>query len=155
MKAPFAKTTLREERGLPPRLWPFAAISIALFALHLTSASSEIGGHHGGDSVIYYLLGKAIADGKGYVDLHLPGEPVHTQYPPLFPLLLAPFHLVFEKPLFAMHVMVCFFNALAAAGAGHQIWVAQGVYHPTGLTGPTSRTVSFELKSGSPETIST
>jgi len=118
VKALFAKTTLPEERGIIRRLWPFIAIFMALFALHLTCASSEIGGHLGGDSVVYYLLGKALATGKGYVDLYLPGEPIHTQYPPLFPLLLAPFHLIFEKPLFAMHVMVCFCNALAASALG-------------------------------------
>lgn len=45
----------------------------------------------GGDNVQYLLLAEALATGAGYVDLHLPGTPFHTHYPPLFPLLLAPF----------------------------------------------------------------
>ncbi|HTW92427.1 MAG TPA: hypothetical protein VMH22_12060 [bacterium] len=42
-----------------------------------------------GDNAIYLTLGKSLAAGKGYRDLYLPDAPVHTQYPPGFPLMLA------------------------------------------------------------------
>lgn len=43
----------------------------------------------GGDNAGYMILGEALRTGAGYVDLHLPDAPVHTQYPPLYPALLA------------------------------------------------------------------
>lgn len=43
----------------------------------------------GGDNAHYLLLAKAIAGGRGYRDIFLAGSPVHTQYPPMFPALLA------------------------------------------------------------------
>lgn len=42
-----------------------------------------------GDNATYYILGKSIAEGKGYRNLDTPGEPVHYQYPVVFPLMLA------------------------------------------------------------------
>ncbi|HUT54349.1 MAG TPA: hypothetical protein VM658_13250 [bacterium] len=83
----------------PPRTWliilAWAAVAVALAILHLTSVSSELGGNLGGDNVIYYLLAKAIAGGQSCVDLYLPGHPAQVKFPFLFPLLPAPFHLLF------------------------------------------------------------
>ncbi len=45
----------------------------------------------GGDNVQYLLLAEGLVTGAGYVDLHLPTLPFHAHYPPLFPVLLAPF----------------------------------------------------------------
>jgi 4-amino-4-deoxy-L-arabinose transferase-like glycosyltransferase len=47
-----------------------------------------------GDNARYLMLGKSLAEGKGYRDLYLPDAPVHTQYPPGFPLILAAITLV-------------------------------------------------------------
>lgn len=41
------------------------------------------------DDAIYALVGKAIADGQGFVYPQLPGTPAAIHYPPAFPLLLA------------------------------------------------------------------
>lgn len=43
----------------------------------------------GGDNVVYMILGRALRSGAGYVNLHLPGTPLHAKYPPLYPTLLA------------------------------------------------------------------
>lgn len=43
----------------------------------------------GGDNAGYMILGEALREARGYLDLHLPGTPVHTKYPPLYPALLA------------------------------------------------------------------
>ncbi|MFO8057495.1 MAG: hypothetical protein R6V10_09380 [bacterium] len=98
--------------------WPWIALFLALSAVHLTAASGEIGGNLGGDSVVYYFLAKAMATGQGYADIYMPGSPPHTRFPFMFPLLLAPFHLVAERPLYAMHVMVALLNGAAAVILG-------------------------------------
>ena len=43
----------------------------------------------GGDNAHYLILGEALRTGEGYRDLYLPGTPLHTQYPPLLPLILS------------------------------------------------------------------
>lgn len=41
------------------------------------------------DDGIYLVTGRAVATGHGYRHLELPGEPLQTKYPPLYPLLLS------------------------------------------------------------------
>jgi hypothetical protein len=41
------------------------------------------------DGGVYYVLGTALAQGRGYRLLNEPGEIVATQYPPLFPMFIA------------------------------------------------------------------
>ena len=36
----------------------------------------------GGDNADYYLLANALADGEGYVNIHLPGAPPANHFPP-------------------------------------------------------------------------
>jgi hypothetical protein len=96
------------------RQWPWIALSLVLSAYYLTTISRELGGHLGGDNVVYYLLSKALSEGDGYVDLYLPGHPVHHKFPFVLPVLLAPFHLVFQDPLLPMHAMVSLGWAAAA-----------------------------------------
>ena len=43
----------------------------------------------GGDNAGYMILGEALISGTGYRDIYLPAAPLHTKYPPLYPLLLA------------------------------------------------------------------
>lgn len=43
----------------------------------------------GGDNATYMILGEALRTGEGYRDLHLPGEPLHAKYPPVYPAVLA------------------------------------------------------------------
>ncbi len=43
----------------------------------------------GGDNAGYMILAEALESGRGYRDIHLPGEPRHAQYPPVYPALLA------------------------------------------------------------------
>ena len=45
--------------------------------------------HTNGDNAIYVILGESIADGNGYRNLHGISESFHSQYPPVFPLLIA------------------------------------------------------------------
>lgn len=43
----------------------------------------------GGDNAVYLILAKSLVSGRGYSNLHLPGEPANTHYPFGFPGLLA------------------------------------------------------------------
>ncbi len=58
-----------------------------LLALHFLNGRL---GEWGGDNVRYMLLADALASGRGYVDIFLPGAPFHTVYPPVLPVLLTP-----------------------------------------------------------------
>lgn len=45
----------------------------------------------GGDSISYYILGKSIAQGDGYTNIHTPNQEAHTHFPPGYPLLISGF----------------------------------------------------------------
>lgn len=75
---------------MSPRLG-FGAVALGLAGLHVVLALLvfEPTLFAGGDNARYLILGEALGSGAGYRDLHLPGAPAHTLYPPLLPLLLA------------------------------------------------------------------
>lgn len=52
-----------------------------------------------GDDAVYFILGKSLAHGHGYTNLHLRGEPVETQFPIVFPGFLALSGFVSDFPL--------------------------------------------------------
>ncbi|MGH7672788.1 MAG: glycosyltransferase family 39 protein [Gemmatimonadales bacterium] len=43
----------------------------------------------GGDNFWYMILGEGLRNGDGYRDFWLPTAPLHTRYPPVYPILLA------------------------------------------------------------------
>jgi hypothetical protein len=47
----------------------------------------QLGTRH--DDALYWVCAKALAEGRGYRILSLPGEPHQTKYPPLYPWLLS------------------------------------------------------------------
>jgi len=69
------------------------------------------------DDGLYVALGKALAEGRGYVSLHLPGEPPGVHYPPLYPAVLATLWRVW--PDFPANVLLFrLFDAAAMGAAG-------------------------------------
>ena len=67
-------------------------LAIALAAIVVISASTVVtfgvcGAYH--DDAIYVSTAKALAEGRGYRLIDLPGAPRQTKYPALYPLLLA------------------------------------------------------------------
>lgn len=62
----------------------------------------------GGDNAVYINLGQALLEGKGYRDLNKPDEPIHTQYPPGFPLMLAAVMMIFGQSIIALKLFVLF-----------------------------------------------
>lgn len=90
-----------------PQFWLriFIVLQLTLLAVEFTPDLST-----NGDDAKYYLLGKSIFSGNGYHDIFDPANPVQTQYPPLFPLLLGMTEIVSHSPL-VPKIMVGLFSA--------------------------------------------
>ena len=58
-----------------------------------------------GDNAKYYILGTALSELKGYRQIHLPNEPVETQYPILFPVFLGIIQF-FSDTLFLSKIII-------------------------------------------------
>jgi hypothetical protein len=69
--------------------------------------------HTGGDNAAYITLGRSLLDGQGYVSLYDPATPPHTQYPPVFPAVLAVAMSAGLEGFFGLKVVI----ALLSAGA--------------------------------------
>lgn len=97
------------------RAWAIAGGAVAL-ALAVAAFDPYL--FTGGDNAQYYALTRALATGRGYVDLVRPGAPPHTLYPPGYPALLVPLYLASGGGMVAMKLLSL------AAGAG----VLAGLY---------------------------
>ncbi len=64
-----------------------------------------------GDNAKYYLLGKALIEGKGYRQIYLPHNPVETQYPIIFPMFLG-FTQIFSDSILSAKIMVAIIGTL-------------------------------------------
>jgi hypothetical protein len=75
------------EKALPREL---LFVCTAVLALHwLTNLGDGFLIGTFDDDGVYTVLGKAIAEGRGYLSLHLVGTPVQVKYPPGFPVILS------------------------------------------------------------------
>ncbi|KPJ62121.1 MAG: hypothetical protein AMS15_05020 [Planctomycetes bacterium DG_23] len=72
-----------------------------------------------GDTSKYIVLAESVATGKGYKNIHLVNSPPNDRYPPLYPLLLAPF-FAFGRNFVAMK-LVSFASALVALWLLYQL----------------------------------
>lgn len=103
------------QRLASPRAWAIAgaavsmALAVALFDPYLFT---------GGDNAAYYALSRALATGRGYVDIVHPDAPLETLYPPGFPLLLVPFQWLFGGSFVGLKVE----SLLAGATVLWAIW---------------------------------
>ena len=71
--------------------------------------------HTGGDNAGYLTLARSILERGTYQDLYDPTEPKHTQYPPVFPLILAAVSLIGLKSWLQLKYLIVGFSALAVA----------------------------------------
>jgi hypothetical protein len=60
-----------------------------------------------GDDAVYYILGKSLASGHGYRNIHLAQSPIATSYPIVFPAFLAITHFLTDAPLLAKILVMC------------------------------------------------
>ena len=115
-----------DERSPAPRRWDRADAVVLLLLVaalvgtsYLALCGPSVPGFREDDGV-YLVTAQALAEGRGYRHLHLPGEPYQTKYPILYPLVLSGvWRLLPDYPdnLWAMRVL----NALFAGGAA---WLA-------------------------------
>jgi hypothetical protein len=63
----------------------------------------------GGDNVVYYITGKAIADGKGYTDISSPYNLPETWFPPGYPFISAGIMKIFGEKIEVMNQANGFF----------------------------------------------
>jgi hypothetical protein len=100
--------------------WVLLPSWLFFMVFYVAMSSDELCGLLGGDNAHYIMLAKSLAIGRGYRDLYLPGEPIHTQYPFVLPLLMSPF-AVLKHQTFWSHVLINFIASfiplLAAAWA--------------------------------------
>lgn len=109
MGAETARTLIRKRT-----VWLTAFVFLSAVFLIIQSADDRLTFIRGSDSATYVLLAKSIAEGHGYSNINIPGSPPHTQYPPLFPLILsAPFH-IFGYNFFWMRFVVIVSGIMAA-----------------------------------------
>ena len=109
----------------------FAVLGVLLFDPRLFT---------GGDNVVYQLLARALASGRGYVTLYEPGEPPHALYPPGYPALLAPLVWLGGGVLAA--------KLLSLAAAGAAVWLSARWLHERlepGAAGGAARAVALAL----------
>jgi hypothetical protein len=72
--------------------WELGAVAALVLLLHWLGSFGDgflVGAFE--DDGVYTVLGKALAEGRGYHSLHLVGSPVQVKYPPGFPMVLSLF----------------------------------------------------------------
>lgn len=90
-------------------------LAFGVFVLVLWAQSGALTGVFYDDG-IYVTAAKALAEGHGYRNIHLPGEPPVLHYPPLYPLALSLLWRLW--PAFPQNVTLFqLFDAAALAGA--------------------------------------
>jgi hypothetical protein len=89
--------------------WVFALLVVALL-LALQLIDDKFSYLKGTDNAHYILLAKAAAEGHGYTDIHIPGHPPHTQYPPVLPFLLSPVFYLLGYNFVWMHLLMVLFG---------------------------------------------
>lgn len=67
----------------------------------------------GGDNAHYIILAKSLITTYSYSDIHKPGAPPHTFYPPGYPFILAPFVGIFKDNYIPLKILsMAFFLGL-------------------------------------------
>lgn len=99
-------------------VWVVPAIGVFVFALALwAQARSPVGVFY--DDGIYVTLAKALAEGAGYHNIHLPGAPAAVHYPILYPAALSLLWRIW--PAFPANVVL--FQLFDAAALGVAAWL--------------------------------
>ncbi|HEX8695915.1 MAG TPA: hypothetical protein VF746_26095 [Longimicrobium sp.] len=114
--APAPVVTVPAPAGAELRSWHHGwRIPAALVLLHVVLAllSFVPAPHTGGDNAAYASLARALLEGRGYVELWDPAVRPHTQFPPVFPALLALGSLVGLEWWVGAKLIVVAFSALA------------------------------------------
>ena len=116
LATPFPGRSHLRQRGrfwdnlIPPwqNRYAIAALLLGLAFYHAVTLDSAIINFE--DSAVYVVLAEALTSGQGYTLLSHIGDPAHVQYPPIFPLLLAPLVYFFGRQPGPMQAMLLTFT---------------------------------------------
>ncbi|SOD03412.1 Dolichyl-phosphate-mannose-protein mannosyltransferase, partial [bacterium JGI 053] len=92
-------------------------VALCIAAVHLLLAliAFNPSPHVGGDNAAYLSLARSLVERHDYVSLWDPALPAHTQYPPVWPAIIALFWIVGFRGLIAMKFIVLGFSVAAVA----------------------------------------
>lgn len=90
---------------------------VAIVAVHaiLSLLALDPTPHTGGDNAGYITLARSLLERGAYLELWDPGEPIHTKYPPVFPLLLAGAMALGIQPWIGLKLIVVAFSTIGVA----------------------------------------
>lgn len=93
------------------------SIVIALGVVHalLSLLALDPTPHTGGDNAGYISLARSLLERGAYLELWDPAEPIHTKYPPVFPLLLAAAMAIGIQPWIGLKLIVVAFSVMGVA----------------------------------------
>ncbi|TVR67137.1 MAG: hypothetical protein EA422_00710 [Gemmatimonadales bacterium] len=72
-----------------PLRWGAVAAGVLVLQALVLAAVAFPAPHNGGDNTAYLALAHSLLEGTGYTELWDPQRPLHTKYPPGYPLVLA------------------------------------------------------------------
>lgn len=94
--------------------WAFTA-ALVVVHLALSLLALDPTPHTGGDNAGYLTLARSLLERGAYLELWDPAEPLHTKYPPVFPLVLAAALAIGIQPWLGLKLIVIAFSALGVA----------------------------------------
>ena len=95
--------------------WRWVLAVLVLAHLALAWLVLEPAPHTGGDNAGYLALARSLLQLHQYRDLYDPAAPIHTQYPPVFPAILAIASLAGIKTWLQIKLLIVAFSATAVA----------------------------------------
>lgn len=104
----------RVARAIHAHPTAFAA-ALAAFALLFSALTFLPTPHTGGDNAAYITLGRSLLERRAFLELWDPATPPHTQYPPVFPLILALAMAIGLEPWVQLKAIVMLLGAGAVA----------------------------------------
>jgi hypothetical protein len=112
-KQPRKRRVLGAEAGrlLRHSRWIYA-LGFMLLHVILAYLVIEPAPHTGGDNAGYVTLAQSLLERGTYQDLYDPAEPPHTQYPPVFPIILAAASLVGLTSWMQIKYLIIAFSAI-------------------------------------------
>jgi hypothetical protein len=105
-------TQRRTDGSVPREKWIFLGILLLGFCL-LYPYTFDKKLALLGDNASYYMLGKALATGEGFVTLYNPDKTPHNHYPPGYPALISGVYSLFPENIQAIKI----FNGLCLLGS--------------------------------------
>ena len=95
--------------------WKWVLGALVLVHVALALLVLEPAPHTGGDNAGYLTLARSLLEHHNYRDYYDPRAPLHTQYPPVFPLILAIAITLGMKPWLDFKLLTIAFSAVAVA----------------------------------------